>query len=69
MVSSAALFLASAVSLVAGADFGGAGKDACAKIGGKTWVSPKDVRACYTSFSVDEDAKSNVRYLSFMFQC
>jgi len=35
--------------------------DPCAVIGGQKWVSPKDVRACYTSFKVDPIIKDNVR--------
>ncbi|TFK66892.1 hypothetical protein BDN72DRAFT_871423 [Pluteus cervinus] len=35
-------------------------KDACAAIGGKTWVAPKDVRACYQSVKLDPKIKSNV---------
>lgn len=35
--------------------------DPCAAIGGKKWVSPKEVRACYSSFKVDSAKKTNVR--------
>lgn len=35
--------------------------DPCAKIGGQKWVSPEDLRACYTSFAVDPVIKENVR--------
>lgn len=35
--------------------------DPCAAIGGKKWVAPQDVRACFASFKVDEAAKKNVR--------
>ena len=38
--------------------------DPCATIGGKTWVSPADVRACYQSFPVDEAVKANVSVFS-----
>lgn len=34
--------------------------DPCAKIAGQKWVSPRDVRACYSSFKVDQKEKSNV---------
>ena len=34
--------------------------DPCATIGGQTWVSPADVRACYQSFPVNETEKTNV---------
>ena len=34
--------------------------DPCATIGGQTWVSPADVRACYQSFPVNETEKANV---------
>lgn len=34
--------------------------DPCAAIAGKTWVAPKDVRACYTHFKVDPAIKANV---------
>jgi len=35
-------------------------KDPCAVIGGKKWVDPADVRACYRSFEVDPVLKANV---------
>ncbi|KAJ3895302.1 hypothetical protein GG344DRAFT_39083 [Lentinula edodes] len=34
--------------------------DPCAKIGGQKWVSPEDLRACYTSFAVDPVIKENI---------
>ena len=34
--------------------------DPCAVIGGQKWAAPADVRACFESFAVDEDIKSNV---------
>ena len=34
--------------------------DLCAAIAGKKWVAPSDVRACFTSFPVDPDEKTNV---------
>ena len=34
--------------------------DPCAKIAGQKWVSPRDVRACYSSFPVDQKEKSNI---------
>ncbi|KAF5389577.1 hypothetical protein D9757_004103 [Collybiopsis confluens] len=34
--------------------------DPCAKIGGQKWVSPQDLRACYTSFPVDPAVKENI---------
>ncbi|KAF8649153.1 hypothetical protein AX16_005951 [Volvariella volvacea WC 439] len=35
-------------------------RDPCAVIGGKKWVAPQDVRACYESARVDETIKSNI---------
>jgi hypothetical protein len=35
--------------------------DPCAKISGKKWVAPADVRACFASFKVDPVEKTNVR--------
>ncbi|KAJ7185372.1 hypothetical protein C8R46DRAFT_881566 [Mycena filopes] len=34
--------------------------DPCAAIGGQKWVAPSDVRACFSSFKVDETIKSNI---------
>ncbi|KAJ7314970.1 hypothetical protein DFH08DRAFT_894316 [Mycena albidolilacea] len=34
--------------------------DPCAVIGGKKWVAPADVRACFSSFKVDPAIKSNI---------
>ncbi|KAJ6588635.1 hypothetical protein B0H19DRAFT_1100376 [Mycena capillaripes] len=34
--------------------------DPCAVIGGKKWVAPSDVRACFSSFKVDPVIKSNI---------
>ncbi|KAI0714792.1 hypothetical protein C8Q76DRAFT_728141 [Earliella scabrosa] len=34
--------------------------DPCAAIGGKKWVSPAEVRACFTSFPVDPVVKANI---------
>ncbi|KAJ6612739.1 hypothetical protein B0H10DRAFT_2051737 [Mycena sp. CBHHK59/15] len=34
--------------------------DPCAVIGGKKWAAPADVRACLSSFEVDEVIKSNI---------
>ncbi|KAJ4490168.1 hypothetical protein J3R30DRAFT_3419502 [Lentinula aciculospora] len=34
--------------------------DPCAIIGGQKWVSPQDLRACYTSFAVDPVIKKNI---------
>ncbi|KAJ3746733.1 hypothetical protein DFH05DRAFT_1394856 [Lentinula detonsa] len=34
--------------------------DPCATIGGQKWVSPQDLRACYTSFAVDPSIKENI---------
>ena len=34
--------------------------DPCAAIAGQEWVSPKDVRACFSSFPVDPEIKANV---------
>lgn len=39
--------------------------DPCAVIGGKKWVSPKEVRACYSSIKVDQTLKNNVRPLQY----
>ncbi|KAF8811664.1 hypothetical protein BYT27DRAFT_7208291 [Phlegmacium glaucopus] len=33
--------------------------DPCAVIGGKEWVAPQDVRACFTSVKVDESINTN----------
>ncbi|TFK72083.1 hypothetical protein BDN72DRAFT_378506 [Pluteus cervinus] len=35
-------------------------QDPCAAIGGMTWVSPKDVRACYASVALEPKVKTNV---------
>lgn len=37
--------------------------DPCAEISGKKWVSPGEVRACFTSFPVEPLVKANVRDL------
>jgi len=34
--------------------------DPCAAIAGQKWVTPSDVRACFTSFQVDPVEKANV---------
>ncbi|KAI0367401.1 hypothetical protein BV20DRAFT_562841 [Pilatotrama ljubarskyi] len=34
--------------------------DPCAAIANQTWVAPRDVRACFTSFSVDPTIKANI---------
>ena len=34
--------------------------DPCAAISGKKWVAPSDVRACFTSFEVNQVEKANV---------
>ncbi|KAI0355821.1 hypothetical protein OH77DRAFT_1424077 [Trametes cingulata] len=34
--------------------------DPCAAISNQTWVAPKDVRACFTSFAVDPTIKANI---------
>ncbi|KAF9479788.1 hypothetical protein BDN70DRAFT_806502 [Pholiota conissans] len=34
--------------------------DPCAAIGGKKWVSPKEVRACFNSYKVDGATRSNI---------
>ncbi|KAG6888646.1 hypothetical protein C0992_007963 [Termitomyces sp. T32_za158] len=34
--------------------------DPCAVIAGKKWVAPKDVRACYSSITVDPVIKTNI---------
>ncbi|PCH35120.1 hypothetical protein WOLCODRAFT_139749 [Wolfiporia cocos MD-104 SS10] len=34
--------------------------DPCAAIANQTWVSPADVRACFTSFPVDAELKNNI---------
>ncbi len=38
-----------------------AAQDPCTEIGGQKWVTPAQVRACYSSFAVNESEKSNVR--------
>ncbi|KAJ7104453.1 hypothetical protein B0H15DRAFT_810083 [Mycena belliarum] len=38
----------------------GSKRDPCAVIGGKKWVAPKDVRACFSSFKVDPAIKRNI---------
>ncbi|TFK66897.1 hypothetical protein BDN72DRAFT_843673 [Pluteus cervinus] len=49
-----------AVNAGQASDDANAHKDPCAAIGGKTWVAPKDVRACYKSVKVDPKIKSNI---------
>ena len=34
--------------------------DPCAVISGQKWVAPSDVRACFTSFEVNQVEKANV---------
>ncbi|TEB34122.1 hypothetical protein FA13DRAFT_1753769 [Coprinellus micaceus] len=34
--------------------------DPCAAIGGKKWVAPSEVRACYQSFKLDNSVKNNI---------
>ena len=51
-------FVALALALASGT---AAAPDACAKIGGKKWVAPADVRACYKAFRLDNTIKDNVR--------
>ncbi|KZT01062.1 uncharacterized protein LAESUDRAFT_816144 [Laetiporus sulphureus 93-53] len=35
-------------------------RDPCSAIANQTWVSPQNVRACFTSFSVETDIKENI---------
>lgn len=35
-------------------------QDPCAAIAGQNWSAPSDVRACITSFRVNETVKANV---------
>ncbi|TFK38167.1 hypothetical protein BDQ12DRAFT_684077 [Crucibulum laeve] len=42
------------------ADLSVRASDPCAAIGGKKWVAPKDVRACYSSIRVDQNIKTNI---------
>lgn len=37
-----------------------ANADPCAAIGGKIWVAPRDVRACFTSFKVNNTIRANI---------
>ncbi|KAF8875475.1 hypothetical protein CPB85DRAFT_1235909 [Mucidula mucida] len=37
-----------------------AAQDPCTEIGGQKWVTPAQVRACYSSFAVNESEKSNI---------
>ncbi|KIY68655.1 hypothetical protein CYLTODRAFT_489574 [Cylindrobasidium torrendii FP15055 ss-10] len=48
-------------ALAAAALFGVvAAQDPCASIAGRKWVAPADVRACFTSFAVNETEKTNI---------
>ena len=42
--------------------------DPCARIWGKKWVAPSEVRACFSSVRVNETVKANVRLLFSCFQ-
>lgn len=41
--------------------------DPCADISSSKWVTPKQVRACFTSFKVDQTLKANVSFLYYSF--
>ena len=60
----------SSTTILALALLGGAtltlAQDPCAAIGGKKWVKPSEVRACYTSFPVVEAEKTNARITSYL---
>ncbi|THH21164.1 hypothetical protein EW146_g370 [Bondarzewia mesenterica] len=49
-----------AVALACSFGIAAAKADPCTVIAGKTWAAPSDVRACFTSFEVDEAVKSNI---------
>lgn len=55
------------LSVVATIDVADQYLDPCAIIGGKKWVSPQDVRACFTSVKVDQSVKENVHF--FFLEC
>lgn len=42
--------------------------DPCAFLAGAKWVAPKDLRACYESFPVDEAVKANVAFLPIFYE-
>ncbi|KAJ6595571.1 hypothetical protein DFH09DRAFT_1135002 [Mycena vulgaris] len=48
------------ISANAASEVQGRKEDPCAVIGGKKWVAPKDVRACLSSFKVDQAIKTNI---------
>jgi hypothetical protein len=54
-------FVALALVLASGV---AAAPDPCTKIGGKKWVAPADVRACYKSYKLDDTIRNNVRWSS-----
>ncbi|KAJ3500855.1 hypothetical protein NLJ89_g9606 [Agrocybe chaxingu] len=54
------LWFVAASIVVASANVAPRAPDACAVIGGKKWVSPREVRACYRSFRVVEEEKANI---------
>lgn len=56
-----AVILGSLSASVAGTDIETRASDPCAAIA-QTWAAPSAVRACYTSFAVNETIKSNVRF-------
>ena len=53
------------ISAIAASEVQTRKEDPCAVIGGKEWVAPKDVRACFSSFKVDAAIKSNVSAVWF----
>ena len=55
--------LGSALALAATA-LVAAQSDPCVEIAGETWVTPAQVRACYSSFPVNETEKANVRIIT-----
>ncbi|KAF9031686.1 hypothetical protein BDZ89DRAFT_1101087 [Hymenopellis radicata] len=50
------LSVALALTLIAAV----AAQDPCATIGGQKWVTPAQLRACYSSFAVNENERSNI---------
>lgn len=49
-----------AATAAADVEISGRKPDPCAAVAGQRWVAPKDVRACDTSFKVDQAIKTNV---------
>ncbi|KJA25540.1 hypothetical protein HYPSUDRAFT_64718 [Hypholoma sublateritium FD-334 SS-4] len=53
-------FVAASVAVSATIDVPDHSVDPCAAIGDKKWVSPREVRACYSSFKVNGAIKTNI---------